>query len=80
MVCCLDYRKDLLWPELDKLLRVEDNSSAAQSPYTAAIPHYRFVLTKPEDATHINKSFSLSNGHVIYDSQHPCRYALLAFM
>ncbi|EMS66177.1 NADPH--cytochrome P450 reductase [Triticum urartu] len=65
--------KELLWPELDKLLRVEDNSSAAQSPYTAAIPQYRIVLTKPEDATHINKSFSLSNGHVVYDSQHPCR-------
>ncbi|KAE8808736.1 cytochrome P450 reductase [Hordeum vulgare] len=64
---------ELLWPELDKLLRVEDNSSAAQSPYTAAIPQYRIVLTKPEDATHINKSFSLSNGHVVYDSQHPCR-------
>uniref|UniRef100_A0A453LMC6 NADPH--cytochrome P450 reductase n=1 Tax=Aegilops tauschii subsp. strangulata TaxID=200361 RepID=A0A453LMC6_AEGTS len=65
--------KELLWPELDKLLRVEDNSSTAQSPYTAAIPQYRVVLTKPEDATHINKSFSLSNGHVVYDSQHPCR-------
>ncbi|KAM3259819.1 hypothetical protein ACQJBY_051232 [Aegilops geniculata] len=65
--------KELLWPELDKLLRIEDNSSTAQSPYTAAIPQYRVVLTKPEDATHINKSFSLSNGHVVYDIQHPCR-------
>jgi hypothetical protein len=60
---------------LDKLLRAEENSSAASTPYTAAIPAYRIVFTKPEDAAHINKSFSLSNGHVVYDIQHPCRYA-----
>ncbi|XP_047049047.1 NADPH--cytochrome P450 reductase 3-like [Lolium rigidum] len=65
--------KELLWPELDKLLRAEENSSAASTPYTAAIPAYRIVFTKPEDAAHINKSFSLSNGHVVYDIQHPCR-------
>ncbi|CAM0952967.1 unnamed protein product [Alopecurus aequalis] len=65
--------KELLWPELDKLLRVEENSSAAPTPYTAAIPAYRIVFTKPEDDTHINKSFSLSNGHLVYDIQHPCR-------
>ena len=61
---------------MDKLLRVEEISSAAPTPYTAAIRAYRIVLTNPEDATHINKSFSLSNGHVAYDIQHPCRYAL----
>ncbi|KAM0868809.1 hypothetical protein ACQ4PT_041078 [Festuca glaucescens] len=64
--------KELLWPELDKLLLVEENSSAAPTPYTAAIPAYRIVFTKPEDEKHINKSFSLSNGHVVYDIQHPC--------
>ncbi|KAM0895461.1 hypothetical protein ACQ4PT_023825 [Festuca glaucescens] len=65
--------KELLWPELDKFLRVGENSSAAPTPYTAAIPGYRIVFTKPEDEKHINKSFSLSNGHVVYDIQHPCR-------
>nr|CAB3457860.1 unnamed protein product [Digitaria exilis] len=65
--------KELLWPELDKLLRQEDDSSAAATPYTAAIPEYRVVFVKPEDATNINKSFSLTNGHAVYDIQHPCR-------
>ncbi|TKW34612.1 hypothetical protein SEVIR_2G316800v4 [Setaria viridis] len=65
--------KELLWPELDKLLRQEDNSSAAATPYTAAIPEYRVVFVKQEDTTNINKSFSLSNGHAVYDIQHPCR-------
>uniref|UniRef100_A0A0E0INJ7 NADPH--cytochrome P450 reductase n=1 Tax=Oryza nivara TaxID=4536 RepID=A0A0E0INJ7_ORYNI len=65
--------KELLWPELDKLLRVEDDKSAAPTPYTAAIPEYRVVLVKPEEAMHINNSFSLSNGHAVYDIQHPCR-------
>ncbi|KAM0868811.1 hypothetical protein ACQ4PT_041079 [Festuca glaucescens] len=65
--------KELLWPELDKLLRAEENSSTAPTPYMAAIPAYRIVFTKPEDEKHINKSFSLSNGHVVYDIQHPCR-------
>jgi len=58
---------------LDKLLRQEDDSSAAATPYTAAIPEYRVVFVKPEDATNISKSFSLSNGHAVYDIQHPCR-------
>jgi NADPH-ferrihemoprotein reductase len=59
---------------LDKLLRQEDVSSTAPTPYTAAIPEYRVVFVKPEDAMHINKSFTLSNGHAVYDIQHPCRY------
>jgi len=59
---------------LDKLLRQEDDSSTATTSYTAAIPEYRVVFVKPEDAMHINKSFTLSNGHAVYDIQHPCRY------
>ncbi|KAJ1290802.1 hypothetical protein BS78_02G271000 [Paspalum vaginatum] len=65
--------KELLWPELDKLLREEDDSSVGPTPYTAAIPGYRVEFVKPGDATYINKSFSLSNGHAVYDIQHPCR-------
>jgi len=64
---------------LDKLLRQEDDSSAAATPYTAAIPEYRVVFVKPEDATNINKSFSLSNGHAVYDIQHPCRLFFICF-
>jgi NADPH-ferrihemoprotein reductase len=59
---------------LDKLLRQEDDSSTAPTPYTAAIPEYRVVFVKPEDDMYINKSFALSNGHTVYDIQHPCRY------
>ncbi|KQJ91446.1 NADPH--cytochrome P450 reductase [Brachypodium distachyon] len=65
--------KELLWSELDKLLRVEDDSSVPPTPYTAAIPGYRTVFVKPEDAADINKSSSLSNGQAVYDIQHPCR-------
>lgn len=65
--------KELLWPELDKLLRQEDDSLTAPTPYTAAIPEYRVVFVKPEDDMYINKSFALSNGHTVYDIQHPCR-------
>ncbi|XP_066390722.1 NADPH--cytochrome P450 reductase 3 [Miscanthus floridulus] len=65
--------KELLWPELDKLLRQEDDSSSAPTSYKAAIPEYRVVFVKAEDAMHINKSFTLSNGHAVYDIQHPCR-------
>jgi len=64
---------------LDKLLRQEDDSSAAATTYTAAIPEYRVVFVKPEDATNIHKSLSLSNGHAVYDIQHPCRLFFICF-
>jgi len=63
---------------LDKLLRQEDDSSSAPTSYTAAIPEYRVVFVKAEDAMHINKSFTLTNGHAVYDIQHPCRYGFFS--
>ncbi|KAK1414064.1 hypothetical protein QVD17_29803 [Tagetes erecta] len=63
--------KELVWAELDQLLRDEDDTSVA-TPYTAAVLEYRVVChDKPdlsvEDQTH-------TNGHVDdHDAQHPCR-------
>jgi NADPH-ferrihemoprotein reductase len=65
---------------LDKLLLEQDDSSAAPTSYTAAIPEYRVVFVKPEDAVNINKSFSLSNGHSVYDIQHPCKYGPVSLL
>ncbi|XP_072970824.1 NADPH--cytochrome P450 reductase 3-like [Typha angustifolia] len=65
--------KELLWPELDQLLRDEDDVSGASTPYTAVIPEYRVVFVNPEDAAHLEKSWSLANGHAVHDIQHPCR-------
>ncbi|KAL8223498.1 hypothetical protein R6Q57_018973 [Mikania cordata] len=62
--------KELVWPELDQLLRDEDDTSVA-TPYTAAVLEYRVVYhDKPDpsadDQTH-------TNGHAVHDAQHPCR-------
>ncbi|XXG64496.1 hypothetical protein AAC387_Pa05g2435 [Persea americana] len=65
--------RELLWPELDQLLRDEDDVSSASTPYTAAVPEYRIVFYDPEDAALNDKNWSLANGHVVHDIQHPCR-------
>ncbi|KAJ9557663.1 hypothetical protein OSB04_012277 [Centaurea solstitialis] len=59
--------KELVWPELDRLLRDEDDTTAA-TPYTAAVLEYRVKHhDKPaEDQIH-------KNGHAVHDAQHPCR-------
>ncbi|KAJ9550810.1 LOW QUALITY PROTEIN: hypothetical protein OSB04_014855 [Centaurea solstitialis] len=59
--------KELVWPELDQLLRDEDDTTVA-TPYTAAVSEYRVVFhEKPaEDLSH-------TNGHAVHDAQHPCR-------
>ncbi|KAJ3693396.1 hypothetical protein LUZ60_008876 [Juncus effusus] len=66
--------KEGLWPELDELLRDEDDVSGSVTPYTAAIPEYRIVfINKEERESGLDKSWSLSNGNTVHDSQHPCR-------
>ncbi|XP_042446690.1 NADPH--cytochrome P450 reductase 3-like [Zingiber officinale] len=64
--------RELLWPELDKLLQ-DENETGASTPYTAAIPEYRVVFVKPEEVPYLDKSLSFANGHAIHDIQHPCR-------
>lgn len=64
--------KEALWPELDRLLR-DENDISTGTTYTAAIPEYRVEFVKPEESAHLDRNFSLANGHVVHDAQHPCR-------
>ncbi|XWS70946.1 hypothetical protein CRYUN_Cryun03dG0094400 [Craigia yunnanensis] len=65
--------RELVWPELDQLLRDEDDATTVSTPYTAAVLEYRVVFYDPADAPLEDKNWSNANGHTIYDSQHPCR-------
>ncbi|KAJ7979457.1 NADPH--cytochrome P450 reductase [Quillaja saponaria] len=64
--------RELVWPELDQLLRDEDDTTVA-TPYTAAVPEYRLVIHDPVDATVEDKNWHNANGHAVHDAQHPCR-------
>ncbi|CAI9098491.1 OLC1v1035153C1 [Oldenlandia corymbosa var. corymbosa] len=64
------WREDL-WPELDKLLRDEDDAAVA-TPYTAAILEYRVVFHDGSDSVQ-ERANGHANGHAVYDAQHPCR-------
>ena len=68
----VDFRKELVWPELDQLLRDEDDV-AVSMPYTVAIPEYRVVFHDTADAAYQDKSWAIANGHAVFDAQHPCR-------
>ncbi|XP_076883737.1 NADPH--cytochrome P450 reductase 1-like [Bidens hawaiensis] len=60
--------KELVWPELDQLLRDEDDTTVA-TPYTAAVSEYRVMFHDKPDF----EDQSLTNGHTVHDAQHPCR-------
>lgn len=61
-----------MWPELDQLLRGEDDDASVSTPYTAAILEYRVVLHEKVNGS--LKSWGSSNGHAVHDAQHPWRY------
>ncbi|CAN1329710.1 NADPH--cytochrome P450 reductase 1 [Linum perenne] len=65
--------KESVWPELDGLLRDEDDQTSAATPYTAAVLEYRVVFYDSTDAPMEDKSWGNANGHTVYDAQHPCR-------
>ncbi|KAG5559659.1 hypothetical protein RHGRI_009251 [Rhododendron griersonianum] len=64
--------RESLWPELDQLLRDEDDATVA-TPYTAAVLEYRVVVHDCTDASLSDSSLSKANGHAVHDAQHPCR-------
>ncbi|KAL7260220.1 hypothetical protein ACSBR1_005983 [Camellia fascicularis] len=64
--------RELLWPKLDQLLK-DDDSSTVATPYTSAVLEYRVVYHDGTDASILDKSMSMSNGHAVHDAQHPCR-------
>jgi NADPH-ferrihemoprotein reductase len=64
--------RELVWPELDQLLRDDDDSTVA-TPYTAAVMEYRVVLHDETDSSLLDQTLIKSNGHSVYDAQHPCR-------
>ncbi|XP_028795064.1 NADPH--cytochrome P450 reductase isoform X1 [Neltuma alba] len=64
--------KELVWPELDQLLRDEDDRTVS-TPYTAAVLEYRVVIHGPGDEQVEEKSWHNANGHAVVDAQHPCR-------
>ncbi|EPS73891.1 hypothetical protein M569_00858 [Genlisea aurea] len=61
--------RELVWPELDKLL-LDGDDAGATTPYTAAILEYRVVFHDGKAEFVENGS---ANGHSVYDAQHPCR-------
>ncbi|CAI9782948.1 unnamed protein product [Fraxinus pennsylvanica] len=64
--------RELVWPELDQLLRDEDDASAA-TPYTASVLEYRVVFHDKPDASVSENGSIHANGHAVHDAQHPCR-------
>ncbi|CAA2955986.1 cytochrome P450 reductase [Olea europaea subsp. europaea] len=64
--------RELVWPELDQLLRDEDDATA-NTPYTAAVPEYRIVYHDCPDVSVLENGKIHANGHSVYDAQHPCR-------
>ncbi|CAM6108691.1 unnamed protein product [Calypogeia fissa] len=64
--------RELLWPELDVLLRDEEDLGAAVT-YTAAIPEYRVVIHEPGTRVYEESYVAKRNGHSIVDALHPVR-------
>uniref|UniRef100_A0A7C8ZN92 NADPH--cytochrome P450 reductase n=1 Tax=Opuntia streptacantha TaxID=393608 RepID=A0A7C8ZN92_OPUST len=65
--------RETLWPELDNLLRDEDDVDTASTPYMATISKYRVVIHDSSVTRSDNEYNSTANGHTSYDIHHPCR-------
>lgn len=72
--CFLFTRRELVWPELDQLLRDEDDANTVSTPYTAAIPEYRVMIHGPTVTSSVDNYSNMPNGNASFDIHHPCRY------
>ncbi|KAJ4964481.1 hypothetical protein NE237_024420 [Protea cynaroides] len=65
--------RETLWPELDKLLRDEEDVNMVSTPYTASVPEYRVVIHDPSGAALEDKHIAMASGSTAIDIHHPCR-------
>lgn len=65
--------RELVWPELDQLLRDEDDANTVSTPYTAAIPEYRVMIHDPTVTSSVDNYSNMPNGIASFDIHHPCR-------
>ncbi|KAL5699211.1 NADPH--hemoprotein reductase [Ranunculus cassubicifolius] len=70
--------REMLWPEMDKVLLDEDDVTSVSTPYTAAVLEYRVVYHDISDVSAQEKSWSTANGHTTPDIQHPCSATVAA--
>ncbi|CAM6034570.1 unnamed protein product [Sphagnum compactum] len=65
--------KEKLWPELDGLLRDEEDGPAAAVSYKVAVPEYRVVMWESGTKIWEHQDSLKRNGQAIYDVTNPCR-------
>ncbi|KAM3361049.1 hypothetical protein P3S68_015903 [Capsicum galapagoense] len=67
--------QEQLWPELDQILRSENDASSATTPYITAIPKYRLVIHDTTMSLE-DKHTIMANGNSTYDIHHPVNVAV----
>ncbi|KAL5559967.1 hypothetical protein UlMin_036178 [Ulmus minor] len=65
--------RELLWPELDQILKDEDDTTTVSTPYTAAVLAYRVVVHDPSTTSYEDSYLNMANGNASFDIHHPCR-------